>query len=196
MDFLVYDGVLAKLLGIDYPDKPLNRGTLLTEETLNKIGEWGRYKDSGHNAKGRYSERPDEYVDNMDRLACKFETARECVSKPEIDMVSDAAVGLLGYGTSHWAIQESRDQFREETYLKTSYLRVRAYPFSQELAKFIDAHDSNHCHRAESGRSACAADAGGADSRAQREASQRAALQRPAARCQDHHRRRARAGGP
>jgi 2-oxoglutarate ferredoxin oxidoreductase subunit alpha len=147
-----------------YPDTPLNRGKLLTEETLKKIGEWGRYKDvdgdgipyrtvpgdgmpayftrgSGHNAKGQYSERPDDYVDNMDRLARKFETARKCVPKPEIDMVSDAAVGLIGYGTSHWAIRESRDQLREETDLKTSYLRVRAYPFSQELAKFLDAHD-------------------------------------------------------
>jgi 2-oxoglutarate ferredoxin oxidoreductase subunit alpha len=150
--------------GFTYPDKPLNRGKLLTEETLKRIGEWGRYKDvdgdgipyrtvpgdgmpayftrgSGHNARGQYSERPDDYVDNMDRLARKFETSRSNVPKAEIDRVSEAKVGFIGYGTSHWAIRESRDQLREETDLKTSYLRVRAYPFSRELADFIDAHE-------------------------------------------------------
>src|SRR5437016_2546734 len=97
--------------GFKYPDKPINRGKLLTEETLKKLGEWGRYKDvdgdgiayrtipgdglpvyfargSGHNAKGQYSERPDDYVENMDRLSRKFETARSHVPKPEVDTVA------------------------------------------------------------------------------------------------------------
>src|SRR5688572_8922000 len=87
-----------------YPDQPINRGKRLTPEVLKKLGEWGRYKDvdgdgipyrtvpgdglpasfargSGHNAKGQYSERPDDYVDNMDRLARKFETARQFVPR-------------------------------------------------------------------------------------------------------------------
>src|SRR5712691_85259 len=149
--------------GFKYPDKPINRGKVLTEETLKRIGEWGRYKDvdgdgipyrtipgdgmpafftrgSGHNAKGQYSERPDDYVENMDRLARKFETARQFVPKPEIDRVADAKIGFIGYGTSDWAIGESRDQLREETDLKTSYFRLRAYPFNEELGNFIDAH--------------------------------------------------------
>src|SRR3954469_8342912 len=147
-----------------YPDKPINRGKRLTQEALQRLGEWGRYKDvdgdgipyrsvpgdgmpayftrgSGHNAKGQYSERPDDYVDNMDRLARKFETARQYVPKPEIDTVADAKIGFIGYGTSHWAIIESRDQLREETDVKTSYFRLRAYPFTAELAAFIDAHE-------------------------------------------------------
>jgi 2-oxoglutarate/2-oxoacid ferredoxin oxidoreductase subunit alpha len=150
--------------GFKYPDKPINRGKLLTAEVIEKLGEWGRYKDvdgdgipyrtipgdgmpssftrgSGHNAKGQYSERPDDYVDNMDRLARKFETARKFVPKPEIETVAGAKVGLIGYGTSHWAIGESRDQLREETDFKTSYFRLRAYPFTDELTTFIDAHD-------------------------------------------------------
>src|SRR6266403_1125150 len=84
--------------GFKYPTKPINRGKLLTKETLERLGTWGRYADvdgdgiayrtipgdglpvyftrgSGHNAKGRYSERPDDYVENMDRLNRKFETA-------------------------------------------------------------------------------------------------------------------------
>src|SRR4051812_1146306 len=147
-----------------YPDKPINRGKLLTKDALQRIGEWGRYKDvdgdgipyrtvpgdgmqayftrgSGHNAKGQYSERPDDYVDNMDRLNRKFETARQYVPKPEVDTVADAKIGFIGYGTSHWAIIESRDQLREETDVKTSYFRLRAYPFTAELAAFIDAHE-------------------------------------------------------
>jgi 2-oxoglutarate ferredoxin oxidoreductase subunit alpha len=150
--------------GFKYPEKPINRGKLLTAEKLKQLGEWGRYKDvdgdgiayrtipgdglpvyftrgSGHNAKGQYSERPDDYVENMDRLARKFETARGFVPKPEVDTVAGAKIGFIGYGTSHWAIGESRDQLREETDVKTSYLRVRAYPFNDELASFIDAHE-------------------------------------------------------
>jgi 2-oxoglutarate ferredoxin oxidoreductase subunit alpha len=147
-----------------YPEKGINRGKVLTSDVLKKLGEWGRYRDvdgdgipyrtvpgdgmpayfargSGHNAKGQYSERPDDYVENMDRLSRKFDTARSFVPKPEIDDVSGAKIGLIGYGTSHWAITESRDQLREETDVKTSYFRLRAYPFTDDLVKFIDAHD-------------------------------------------------------
>jgi 2-oxoglutarate ferredoxin oxidoreductase subunit alpha len=150
--------------GFKYPDKPINRGKLLTEETLKRLGEWGRYKDvdgdgipyrtvpgdsmpayfargSGHNAKGQYSERPDDYVDNMDRLARKFETARKHVPKPAIDMNPKAKIGLIAYGTSEYATRESRDQLREETKVDTSYFRLRAYPFTEELTAFVDAHE-------------------------------------------------------
>ncbi len=150
--------------GFTYPTKPINRGKLLTPEVLKKIGSWGRYTDvdgdgiayrtipgdrmpvyfargSGHNAKGQYSERPDDYVNNMDRLLRKFETARKFVPKPEVEIVKGASIGFVGYGTSHWAITESRDQLREETDVKTSYFRLRAYPFTDELKKFIDDHE-------------------------------------------------------
>jgi 2-oxoglutarate/2-oxoacid ferredoxin oxidoreductase subunit alpha len=150
--------------GFKYPDKPIQRGKLLTAETLEKIGEWGRYKDvdgdgipyrtipgdgmpayfargSGHNARGQYSERPDDYVENMDRLARKFETARKLVPAPAVEIVAGARLGFIGFGTSHWAITESRDQLREETDVKTSYFRLRAYPFTENLETFIDAHE-------------------------------------------------------
>jgi 2-oxoglutarate ferredoxin oxidoreductase subunit alpha len=97
---------------------------------------------SGHNAKAQYSERPDDYVDNVDRLTRKFETARQFVPSPVVDIRKDARIGLIGYGTSHWAISESRDQLREETNVETSYLRIRAYPFATEaLERFIDGHE-------------------------------------------------------
>ena len=147
-----------------YPDRPINRGKLLTEEVLKRLGSFGRYTDvdgdgipyrtipgdglpayfargSGHNAKGQYSERPDDYVDNMDRLARKFETARTLVPRPVAEKNPKAKIGFIGYGTSHYAIEESRDQLREETNVETSYFRLRAYPFTDDLAAFIDAHD-------------------------------------------------------
>src|SRR4051812_6309590 len=150
--------------GFKYPTRPIDRGKVLTADVMKKIGEWGRYKDvdgdgipyrtvpgdgmpafftrgSGHNAKAQYSERPDDYVHNVDRLARKFETARTHVPAPVVDTNSEAKIGFVGYGTSHWAITESRDQLREETDVKTSYFRLRAYPFTEELAAFIDAHE-------------------------------------------------------
>jgi len=147
-----------------YPEKGIDRGKRLDAATLKKLGEWGRYKDvdgdgiayrtvpgdgmpsyftrgSGHNAKGQYSERPDDYVENVDRLSRKFEGARKAVPQPVVEMVAGAKIGLIGYGTSHWATMESRDQLLEETEVKTSYLRMRAYPFTDHLAEFIDKHD-------------------------------------------------------
>jgi 2-oxoglutarate ferredoxin oxidoreductase subunit alpha len=98
-------------------------------------------RGSGHNAKGQYSERPDDYVENMDRLNRKFETARTHVPKPIVERVDGAQIGLIAFGTSHWAVTESRDQLRDETDVKTSYFRLRGYPFNEELAAFIDAHE-------------------------------------------------------
>src|SRR5260221_4062389 len=149
--------------GFKYPDKPINRGKLLTAGKLKELGEWGRYKDvdgdgiayrtipgdglpvyftrgSGHNAKGQYSERPDDYVENMDRLSRKFETARKFVPKPVVQKNPKAEIGFLGYGTSHFAIEESRDQLREETKVETSYFRLRRYPLTSELGASIDRH--------------------------------------------------------
>jgi 2-oxoglutarate ferredoxin oxidoreductase subunit alpha len=71
----------------------------------------------------------------------KFETAREFVPGPVVEINRAAKIGIIGYGTSHWAITESRDQLREEMNVSTSYLRVRAYPFNDEILKFIDAHE-------------------------------------------------------
>jgi 2-oxoglutarate ferredoxin oxidoreductase subunit alpha len=146
-----------------YPEGPVDRGKLLDEATLKRLGGWGRYQDvdgdgipyrtipgdamppyftrgSGHNEKGQYSERPDDYVNNMERLARKFETARRYVPKPEVVDTPGAAIGIIGYGTSHWAIEESRDQLERETGTRSGYLRLRAYPFTEELAAFVQRY--------------------------------------------------------
>jgi 2-oxoglutarate/2-oxoacid ferredoxin oxidoreductase subunit alpha len=146
-----------------YPDAPLDRGKVLDAETMQRLGEWGRYRDvdgdgipyrsipgtgmpayftrgSGHNDKGQYSERPDDYVHNMERLAKKFETARQYVPKPVVADSAGADIAIVGYGTSHFAIEESRDQLAREAGVSCAYLRLRAYPFTEELGSFIDRY--------------------------------------------------------
>jgi 2-oxoglutarate/2-oxoacid ferredoxin oxidoreductase subunit alpha len=148
----------------EYPTAPFNRGKRLDADTLKQIGQFGRYRDvdgdgiayrtvpgdglpsyftrgSGHNEQALYSERADDYVKNLDRLSRKFQTAKTMMPRPEIDMAAEGGIGIIAYGTTHWAIVESRDQLKAERGLETSYLRLRAYPFGEELNDFIDRHD-------------------------------------------------------
>jgi 2-oxoglutarate ferredoxin oxidoreductase subunit alpha len=147
-----------------YPTAAPDRGKRLTEEKLREIERWGRYRDvdgdgiphrtvpldglpayfargSGHNENATYSERPDDYVRNIDRLARKFETARGLVPRPEVEIDPDAAIGVVAFGTSHWAATESRDQLACESGVRASYLRLRAFPFTADLGEFIDRYD-------------------------------------------------------
>jgi 2-oxoglutarate ferredoxin oxidoreductase subunit alpha len=150
----------------EYPETPINRGKVLSKEDLDRLGGFARYKDvdgdgigfrtlpgtihpaaayfargSGHNEKAQYSERSDDFENNMERLNRKFETARSFVPRPEITKGNDARIGIIGFGTSHWGITESRDQLRDEYAIETDYLRLRAYPFTREVHEFIEQHD-------------------------------------------------------
>ena len=149
-----------------YPTAPIKRGKVLGKEDLDRLGGFARYKDvdgdgigyrtlpgtshpaaayfargSGHNEKALYSERADDFENNMERLNRKFETARSFVPRPEIVKGDHAKIGIIGYGTSHWGIGESRDQLREEYKIETDYLRLRAYPFTREVHEFIEQHE-------------------------------------------------------
>ncbi len=150
----------------EYPTTPIKRGKVLDKEALTKLGGFSRYKDldgdgvgyrtlpgtdhpaaayftrgSGHNDKSNYSERPEDYENNMERLNRKFETARSFVPRPEIIKGTNAKIGIIAYGTSHWGVTESRDQLRNEYGIETDYLRLRAYPFTREVHEFIEQHD-------------------------------------------------------
>ncbi len=148
-----------------YPDKPIRRGKVLTAEQLQRLGSFERYRDadgdgigyrtipgtphpaagyfargSGHNEKAIYSEKPHDYVNNMDRLARKFETARKLVPGPVIEEPDHGEVGILAYGTSHWAVTESIDQLWQEHRLVADYCRLRAYPFNDQVLDFVRRH--------------------------------------------------------
>ena len=149
-----------------YPETPIHRGKVLRKEDLDRLGGFARYQDvdgdgigwrtlpgtdhpaaayfargSGHNEKSQYSERPDEFERNMERINRKFETARSFVPRPEVVSTGKSKVGIIAYGTSHWAIIESRDQLRQEYNCATDYLRLRAYPFTREVHEFIEKHE-------------------------------------------------------
>ncbi len=150
----------------EYPTVPIKRGKVLSKEDLDRLGGFERYKDidgdgigyrtlpgtehpaaayfvrgSGHNELARYSERPDDYERNMERLNRKFETARAFVPRPEVVNTGKTKIGIIAYGTSHWGIVEARDQLRNEYGIETDYLRIRAYPFTREVHDFIEKHD-------------------------------------------------------
>jgi 2-oxoglutarate/2-oxoacid ferredoxin oxidoreductase subunit alpha len=148
-----------------YPEKPLKRGKVLSKEDLERLGGFERYKDvdgdaipyrtlpgtdhpkaayftrgSGHNEKALYTERPDDYQNLMERLARKFETARTLVPAPEVVQTGKSRIGLIAFGSSDFAVRESRDQLIKEYGLETDYMRLRAFPFSPEVHAFVAAH--------------------------------------------------------
>jgi 2-oxoglutarate ferredoxin oxidoreductase subunit alpha len=160
-----------------YPTTPIKRGKVLSKEDLDRLGGFARYKDvdgdgigyrtlpgtphpaaayfargSGHNEKAQYSERADDFENNMERLNRKFETARAFVPRPEIVKGNHATIGIIGYGTSHWGITESRDQLLAEYGIETDYLRLRAFPFTREVHEFVEQHE--HVYVVEQNRDA------------------------------------------
>ena len=144
-----------------YPEKPWDRGKVLDEAELAKLARFERYRDvdgdgipyrtlpgtedpkgayftrgSGHDEAARYTEDPDTYRRVMDRLARKFETARTLVPAPVIDADPNAEVGLIAFGSTHWAMIEARDTLRAFG-VPSGYLLLKALPFSPEVAAFI-----------------------------------------------------------
>ena len=89
----------------------------------------------------KYTERPDDYENNMLRLARKFETAKTFVPKPILEGSGNHKIGIIAFGSSHFAVIESRDQLARESNIATDYLRVRAYPFTKEVHDFVASHD-------------------------------------------------------
>ncbi len=147
-----------------YPEKPFDRGKVLSAEDLASVESWGRYKDvegdgvpyrtlpgtehplagyftrgSGHDEDARYSENPDVFRTNLDRLARKHESARSAVPQPVVDD-TDNDIGIIAFGTTHHAVVEGRDRLREAG-IETDYLRVRALPLSAEISAFIERHE-------------------------------------------------------
>jgi len=148
----------------EYPQEPINRGKILTAEDVAEKG-FARYKDidgdgvgyrtlpgnehpqsayftrgTGHNERAVYSEKPEDWVQNMDRILRKFETARTLVPGPIIDEVEGAEIGIIAFGTTNYAVEEARDRLAGDG-TATSYCRLRALPINEEVAAFVEAHE-------------------------------------------------------
>lgn len=153
---------------LDWDDsRTYDRGKVLDKNQLEELGDsWGRYLDvdgdgigyrtypgthptkgsyftrgTSHDEYSKYTEESDAYVQNMQRLLQKWETARELVPAPEIAVHDEAAtVGMVYYGTSTDAALEAMDQLKEKG-ITINTLRIKAFPFQQDVEKFIRQHD-------------------------------------------------------
>jgi 2-oxoglutarate/2-oxoacid ferredoxin oxidoreductase subunit alpha len=148
----------------EYPTEPIDRGKVLDAEQLKQFEKWGRYMDidgdgipyrtlpgnanprsaflsrgTGHNEMGIYSERPNDWQNNLNRLSLKHETARTLVPKPILDEVEGAQIGIIAYGSTDPAIHEARDRLRARG-VATSYLRVRALPLETMTRAFVEKY--------------------------------------------------------
>lgn len=146
-----------------YKEPQFDRGKVLDKDGLDKIGNFGRYLDvdgdgicyrtlpgtnhmkgafftrgSGHDEYARYTEKPEAYIRNMDRLLKKWHTAKKYVPKPVITGDAKAKIGFIAYGTSDPAVQESLDRMQNPN---IKYLRLRGYPFTDEVEAFIKSCD-------------------------------------------------------
>jgi 2-oxoglutarate ferredoxin oxidoreductase subunit alpha len=148
----------------EFPAEPINRGKVLTAQDVQEKG-FARYLDidgdgvgyrtlpgnehplgawfargTGHNEKAVYSERSEDWVNNMARLQRKFDTARQLVPAPVVDVVDDAKIGIIAYGTTKFAIDEGRDRLAANG-TPTSFLRLRALPVNDTVKEFVAQHD-------------------------------------------------------
>lgn len=147
----------------DYPEEPIRRGKILTAEEVDET--FGRYKDidgdgipyrtvpgnknpqaawfargTGHNENAVYSERSEDWLKNTERLARKFTTARTKVPTPVTKTIDGAALGIIAFGTSRYAIDEARDLLSEQG-TELSFQRIRALPVNGDVRAFVEAHE-------------------------------------------------------
>ncbi len=147
-----------------FPNEAMDRGKVLTAEALEELGEYARYRDvdgdgvaprtipgtehplaafftrgTGHNESAIYSEKAEDWDANIQRLWRKLETARQALPTPITQRMDDAHIGIIAFGSTDPAILEARDILAGRG-LPTDYLRIRAIPFSEDIAQFIRNH--------------------------------------------------------
>lgn len=153
----------------DYPDRPIDRGKVLWEKDLEDLSQpWGRYLDidgdgipyrtvmgnlnekapyftrgTGHDEFGKYTEDPEIWRKNLDRIKLKFELSRENLPKPVLRELPQAEIGLISMGSTEPAIIEAQDKLNALG-IPTDFLRIRSLPFSCEVMEFIQSHERNY----------------------------------------------------
>ena len=148
-------------------NRRLDRGKVMSHHDLEVAAEeFGRYRDvdgdgipyrtypgvhptkggyftrgTSRNPYARYSEEGAVYVDNMERLLRKFDTARDLVPAPVARPAKRATRdGVLYFGSTAPAMHEALDMMETQG-RHLDALRVRAFPFAQSVYDFIGAHD-------------------------------------------------------
>ncbi len=150
-------------------------GKVLTGDDLDSIEKFQRYLDpdgdgipyrtlpgdhpkgsyftrgSGHNKYGMYTEDSAEYLEVVDRLLVKWETARRMMPAPEIEYSKFNSTAILSVGSCDGAVKEALTHLKERN-IGLNYCRVKAFPFSDDVKDFIDKHD--HVYVVEQNRDA------------------------------------------
>ncbi|HUF13078.1 MAG TPA: 2-oxoacid:acceptor oxidoreductase subunit alpha [Longimicrobiales bacterium] len=141
-----------------------DRGKVLDADALERVATFSRYLDvdgdgvpyrtlpgthpkgayftrgSGHDEHGRYTEDAAGYTAVVDRIARKIAAAAAHVPQPELARVPEARYGLLTIGGCRGAVLEARERLRERG-LETSFMRVRGFPFGDDVAAFVAEHE-------------------------------------------------------
>jgi len=142
-----------------------DRGKVLSEDDLSKMDSFSRYLDvdgdhipyrtlpgtdpkgayflrgSGHNAHAGYTELGHEYQEVVDRLLAKWESAKSAVPAPIVQKAaSQTRYGMIAIGTSDAAATEARTRLEADG-MPVDYMRVRAFPFTDEVEAFMADHD-------------------------------------------------------
>jgi 2-oxoglutarate ferredoxin oxidoreductase subunit alpha len=140
-----------------------DRGKMLGKEELLKLEKFYRYLDkdgdgigyrtlpgvhpkaayftrgSGHSQYGTYTEDSVEYQIVLDRLLKKWETAKKLVPRAIIDAAAGGDIGIVSIGSCDGAIREAMDVLKAQG-IGVDYMRVRAFPFSEDVERFLNAH--------------------------------------------------------
>ncbi|MFQ5937992.1 MAG: 2-oxoacid:acceptor oxidoreductase subunit alpha, partial [Acidiferrobacterales bacterium] len=138
-----------------------DRGKVLSAQEIESLEDFYRYEDkdgdgicyrtypgvrrggayftrgSGHNQYGGYTEDPVEYQEVLDRLLRKWQTAEKLVPEPVITKRQGAQAAIIALGSSDGAVREALDKLDQPM----DYLRIRSFPFNNEVQAFIDAHE-------------------------------------------------------
>jgi 2-oxoglutarate/2-oxoacid ferredoxin oxidoreductase subunit alpha len=142
------------------------RGKVMSAAELEQGREFGRYLDvdgdgipwrtipGTHSSRGafftrgtsrdryaRYTEEGDPYVDNMERLLRKFDTARKLLPRAELRRAAQPTrIGVIHYGSTAASMDEAAQLLASEG-VHVDALRIRAFPFGPEVGEFIGAHE-------------------------------------------------------
>jgi 2-oxoglutarate ferredoxin oxidoreductase subunit alpha len=161
LDIGMNDWVVPKLEWDD--ERRPDRGRVLSAAELETIPRFYRYSDldenfvaartlpgmhpkgsfftrgSGHNKLGGYTELPEEYQEVVDRLLKKHKAAASYVPAPVVRRREGATFGVVTIGSCEAAVEEALDILAAEGIVGDS-MRIRAFPFSDEVERFLDEH--------------------------------------------------------
>ncbi|MHB1251181.1 MAG: 2-oxoacid:acceptor oxidoreductase subunit alpha [Acidimicrobiales bacterium] len=117
-------------------------GEFVTPRTLPGSDSKGAYfiRGSGHDKFGRYTEKPDEYQEVVDRLKKKHAAAATHVPAPVVERREGATVGIITLGGCDLAVREAVEQL-DEFGIVADFMRVRGFPFVKSVREFVEEHD-------------------------------------------------------